>query len=271
MNAVNQPRPSALATLARSTAEPARTAPAVVDQSVIIPVYNESDRLAATLAEVRAHLNGAGGAWELIVVDDGSRDDSAAIAARFAAGEPRIRLLRTPRNRGKGHAVRHGVLASRGRRVLYCDADLATPIGEMDRLHAKLDAGFAGAIGSRVGPHADIRRRQPLPRVLLGRLGNRLIRLAAVPGIGDTQCGFKLFDGDKARRAFTLTRVDGWAFDVEVLYLFARGDWPVAEVPVRWSHRAGSKVRMRDYPATLAELLRMRWRHRGAPPRVRQQ
>lgn len=256
MNPAIEPHPAGTAILPTTTAAPP------VDLSVIIPVYNERHRLAATLAEVLAHLRCRVADWELLVVDDGSTDDSAAIAARFAAGEPRLRLLSGTANRGKGHAVRRGVLASRGRRVLYCDADLATPIAETDRLLAVLDHGNHAAIGSRATARAHIAVRQPLPRVLLGRLGNWLIRLLAVPGIRDTQCGFKAFDGALARRVFVDVGADGWAFDVEVLHLLAGDDHRVVEVPVHWSHRDGSKIRARDYPATLAELLRLRRRHR---------
>jgi dolichyl-phosphate beta-glucosyltransferase len=193
----------------------------------------------------------------MIVVDDGSTDRTAAIAAA-AAAEPRVRLLRAPVNRGKGHAVRIGNQASRGRRVLFCDADAATPIEELGRLQERLDEGYAAAIGSRAHPGARIEARQHLLRELLGKAGNQLIRAMVVPGIRDSQCGFKLFDGDKARTAFGLARTDGWGFDVEILRFFHARGWPVAEVPVRWAHQPGSKVGPFDYPRVLAEVLRIR-------------
>ncbi|MEV8474023.1 dolichyl-phosphate beta-glucosyltransferase [Streptomyces sp. NPDC051173] len=234
---------------------------AVVDLTVIVPAYDEEDRLGPTLEAIRAHLTAEDTAtWELIVVDDGSTDATAGITEAAAATEPRIRLLRTPENRGKGHAVRTGVLASRGRRVLITDADLATPIEELGLLGRSLDAGATAAVGSRALPGSRIAVRQHAVRELMGRAGSRLIRAAAVPGIRDTQCGFKLFDGDKARTAFASSRLDGWSYDVELLRFFHQRGWEVDEVPVRWSHQPGSKIRPSAYPTVLADLVRLRWR-----------
>ncbi|NJQ03586.1 dolichyl-phosphate beta-glucosyltransferase [Streptomyces zingiberis] len=242
-----------------------------VELSVVIPAYNEEARLRDGVAEVCRYLRAGGDRWErweVIVVDDGSTDTTAALAARAAADEPRVRLIRTGVNRGKGHAVRRGVLASRGRRVLFCDADGATPIEELARLADRLDEGYAAAIGSRAGPAARIEVRQHPVRELLGKAGNRLIQVLAVPGVRDTQCGFKLFDGDKARAAFALARTDGWGFDVEILRHFRARGWPVAEVPVRWAHRAGSKVGPLDYARVVAEVVAVRIRTTGRAPGV---
>ncbi|MFD3917724.1 glycosyltransferase [Streptomyces sp. NPDC058595] len=260
-----------------------------VKLTVVVPAYNEERRLRPTLDAICAHLRAdpeRWGEWELIVVDDGSTDGTAAIAARAASDEPRIHVLTSDENRGKGYALRQGVLASYGRRVLVTDADLATPIEELDTLdallapdggapddefsrgtddessHGTYDAVPAAAIGSRALPDSRIGVRQRPLREWLGRLGNRLIRLVAVRGIRDTQCGFKLFDGDKARAAFAASRLDGWGIDVEILRHFRRAGWPVAEVPVRWSHQTGSKVRPADYGRVLLELLRLRTRTR---------
>lgn len=230
------------------------------DLSVVVPAYNEERRLGPTLDAIRDHLHGSALSWELIVVDDGSEDGTAEVA-REAAADPRIRLLAADRNRGKGHALRLGVAASRGARVLLTDADLATPVAELDRLAKELDgAQAAAAIGSRAHPEADIAVHQGRVREWLGRMGNRLIRAVAVPGIHDTQCGFKLFDGDKARAAFADARLDGWGIDVEILQYFRRHGWPVAEVPVRWSHQEGSKVGPADYGRVLLELVRLKAR-----------
>ncbi|MFG2194915.1 dolichyl-phosphate beta-glucosyltransferase [Streptomyces sp. NPDC048639] len=236
----------------------AEPATAVIDVTVVIPAYNEEQRLRPGIDEVCGYLRTTVRRWELIVVDDGSTDGTAAVAAEAADAEPRIRLLRAPVNRGKGHAVRIGMRASRGRRVLFCDADGATPIEELALLHDRLDEGYAVAIGSRARPGARIEARQHVLRELLGKAGNRLIQAVAVPGIRDTQCGFKLFDGDKARTAFALARTDGWGFDVEILRMFHANGWPIAEVPVRWSHRPGSKVGPFDYAKVLAEVIRVR-------------
>ncbi|MEU9009524.1 dolichyl-phosphate beta-glucosyltransferase [Streptomyces sp. NPDC048479] len=235
-----------------------------VDLSVVVPAYNEEGRLRPTLDAICAHLRaepGRWGNWELIVVDDGSCDATAKIAQEAAAEEQRIHLVSSDGNRGKGSALRLGVLASYGRRVLITDADLATPIEELDRLDKQLAAeDSAAAIGSRAHPDSRIEVHQRRMREWLGRMGNRLIRAVAVSGIHDTQCGFKLFDGDKARAAFADSRLDGWGIDVEILRFFRRQGWPVTEVPVRWSHQAGSKVRPLDYGRVLLELLRLRAR-----------
>ncbi|MEV0121172.1 dolichyl-phosphate beta-glucosyltransferase [Streptomyces sp. NPDC050703] len=241
-----------------------------VDLTVVIPAYNEEQRLGPTLDAVRDHLEKTyRGEWELIVVDDGSTDRTAEIAAAAAAADPRVQLLSGDRNRGKGHALREGVLASYGRRVLVTDADLAAPIDELDRLDKALADGHTAAIGSRARPGATIGAHQHRLRELLGRSGNFLIRSVAVPGIRDTQCGFKLFDGDRAREAFAASRLSGWGIDVEILEYFRRAGWPVAEVPVRWSHQEGSKVRPLDYVRVLAELTALKARAiRGADIRA---
>ncbi|MFE9998888.1 dolichyl-phosphate beta-glucosyltransferase [Streptomyces avermitilis] len=228
-----------------------------IDLSVVVPAYNEEQRLGPTLDAIADHLReneNRWGEWELIVVDDGSTDGTRDVVAAAKARDTRVQLVTSPRNRGKGHALRLGVLASYGRRVLVTDADLAAPIDELEQLDKALTDGHAAAIGSRATAGATIERRQHRMRELLGRAGNLLIRRIAVPGIRDTQCGFKLFDGDRAREAFAASRLNGWGIDVEVLQHFRRSGWPVAEVPVRWAHQSGSKVRPADYGRVLAEL-----------------
>ncbi|WP_171168416.1 dolichyl-phosphate beta-glucosyltransferase [Streptomyces sp. I05A-00742] len=232
-----------------------------VDLSVVVPAYNEEDRLAPSLKAIRTHLETLEAVtWELIVVDDGSTDGTADVIRTAAAEEPRVRPLGSPANRGKGHAVRTGVLASRGRRVLVTDADLATPMEELALLARRLDGGAAAAVGSRALPGSRIGTPQHPVREALGRAGAGLIRAVAVPGVRDTQCGFKLFDGERVREAFAAARLNGWAFDIEVLCFFRRHGWEIAEVPVRWDHRPGSKLRPLAYAAVLGDLLRLRAR-----------
>ncbi|MER7759986.1 dolichyl-phosphate beta-glucosyltransferase [Streptomyces sp. NPDC097619] len=290
-----------------------------MELSVVVPAYDEEERIGPTLEAVRAYLDGhvgtGPGDWELIVADDGSADRTAELVAAAAVVEPRIKLVSSEVNRGKGDALRRGVLASSGRRVLLMDADLATPVEELERLEKAFvedgggsaggfgpvdsrvgpvgspvgpvgspvgsggavasparsgasvgaplvagalgEPGVAAAIGSRAHPESEISRHQGRLRELLGRAGNRLIRAVAVPGIRDTQCGFKLFEGDRARAAFAASRLDGWGIDVEILRYFRQRKWPVAEVPVRWSHQEGSKVRPGDYLRVLGELVRL--------------
>lgn len=228
-----------------------------VELTVVVPAYNEERRLGPTLDAIVAHLgedDGRFGDWELIVVDDGSTDATADVVAAVTARDPRVRFVASPSNRGKGHALRLGVAASRGRRVLVTDADLAAPIEELEHLDKALADGRAAAIGSRATAGATIETHQHRLREFLGRAGNFLIRRVAVPGIRDTQCGFKLFDGDRAREAFAASRLNGWGIDVEILQHFRRSGWAVAEVPVRWAHQSGSKVRPLDYGRVLAEL-----------------
>ncbi|MFC9694053.1 dolichyl-phosphate beta-glucosyltransferase [Kribbella sp. NPDC056951] len=235
-----------------------------VQLSVVIPAYNEEQRLPQTLKAVTAYLAATCEDWEVLVVDDGSADATARSVQ--AAGDERVQLIRWPVNRGKGHAVRVGILASRGARVLMCDADNATPIEQLHVLQAALDRGASAAIGSRALPESELEVRQSAFRETCGRIGNALIQAFAVPGIQDTQCGFKLYDGPRARLVFQLARIDGWCSDAEVLHLFHRLGLEVAEVPVRWFDRDGSKLRPSGYLSGLAELARIRRYHHALPP-----
>jgi dolichyl-phosphate beta-glucosyltransferase len=200
----------------------------------------------------------------VLLVDDGSRDDTPELArsSAQAAGLP-LAVMAHPANRGKGAALRTGVAATRGDVVLLSDVDLSTPLSEFEKLLLRL-ATHPIAIGSRAIDVGLVRRRQPWHRVLLGRAGNRIIRALAVPGIGDTQCGFKLFQGDVARELFAAATIDRFAYDVEILHLARRRGIPIAEVPVLWFNSPESKVRvLRDSVQTLADVFRIRWVHRG--------
>lgn len=257
-----------LATVTRFNPQPRTPAGRVVDLSVVIPAYNEQARLGPTLDRVHEYLSGRRLTWELIVVDDGSADHTADLVRAAAADEPRIKLVRYPHNRGKGFAVREGVRAAVGERILICDADLSAPIEELERLWT-MSPGAIGAIGSRSDP-TRIGVHQRRVRELLGKLGNRVIRTVARLEVADSQCGFKLFEGSSARALFALATVDRWAFDVEILHLCARFGWRVDEVPVRWSHVHGSKLRPSAYLQSLGEVARLRLRHRRVTrPNVR--
>ncbi len=248
---------------AHADVEPSTVLPGVVDISVVMPAFNEQRRIGPSIEAVSSFLGRSGRTWEMIVVDDGSSDLTVAVADALVARESRIRIIRLDRNSGKGHAVRVGVLASLGDEVLICDADLSTPIEEVDQLRA-LRPDAVVAIGSRARPTSRIEIHQSWVRRVLGRLGNRYIRAVAVPGIADTQCGFKLFAGPAARALFSMTRLNGWGIDVELLHLCTKFGWPVAEVPVRWSHSTGSKLRPTAYLHVLAEVAMVRVVHRRA-------
>ncbi|MCU0693323.1 MAG: glycosyltransferase family 2 protein [Polyangiaceae bacterium] len=229
--------------------------------SVVIPAFNEEARLEPTLRRVVQHLVQSGLDHEVIVVDDGSTDETAALTRRVAADCQVIRLIELGENRGKGAAVRAGVLAARGREILFSDADMATPIEELAKLRAALAAGNDIAIGSRAVRGADIRVRQHRARELMGRTFNLLVQILALRGIRDTQCGFKLFPQAVARDLFARATVDGFAFDVELLVL-AKRRYRVAEVPVAWSHVEESKVSPgADAARMLVDLVRLRLRH----------
>ncbi len=238
--------------------------------SLIIPAYNEGTRLGATLRMVTDYLGSQTYRWELLVVDDGSDDETLPLARAFAADHASlpVRVIGNP-HRGKAYAVRTGVLAARGKVVGFTDADLATPI---DTLAAAIDRFAAGAdvvIGSREGPGA-VRRDEPAYRHLMGRVFNGLVQIIALPGIQDTQCGFKFMRGPVARKLFAVTHLydeqsaapQGPAvtgFDVELLYLARRHGYRIAEVAVVWQYVSESKVNpLRDTLRNLRDLLLVR-------------
>lgn len=235
--------------------------------SLVVPAYNEARRIEACVRAVAEWTRSRPGGreWEVILVDDGSTDDTAPRARRIAAlMEMDLRIVSYRDNRGKGAAIRAGALASTGDPLLVSDADLSTPLSEWSKLAEKLPT-HPVAIGSRAIRQELVRRPQALHRVLLGKAGNRLIQLLAVPGIHDTQCGFKLFRGDVARELFREARVDRFAWDVEILYLARRRGIAIAEVPVLWFNSPESKVRVvRDALQTLWDVSRIRWMHRNA-------
>jgi dolichyl-phosphate beta-glucosyltransferase len=244
----------------RSIATEERAVTSEFRLSVVIPAYNEESRLPATLERIAEHLAGRRDLLpaELVVVDDGSTDATARIAENFAAPAGlSLRVVRLGRNRGKGAAVRAGLAASSGAWVLISDADLATPVEELGAL---LASGAALAVGSRGVKRELILRRQPLPRDTLGRLFNLGLRVLGLTRLHDTQCGFKLLEGELARRLAGELRLDGFAFDVELLARARRHGATVTEVPVRWYHMESSRVRpLRHGLQMLRDAVRIRW------------
>lgn len=229
-----------------------------MDLSVIIPAYNEALRLGPTLERVVEYLQRRGLRYEVLVVDDGSTDGTAKVAESFA--EDGVRLLRQDVNRGKGAVLRDGVLASRGREVLLVDADLSTPIEDLEKLQPRL-AEAPVVLGSRSVEGSDITQRQPLYREMMGRTFNLIIRMLGVRGLRDTQCGFKLLAGDVARQLFAELTIERFAYDVELVWLARRHGYQVAEVGVRWSDSPSSRVDpLSDSLRMLWDVLALRWR-----------
>lgn len=224
--------------------------------SIVIPAYNEEPRLAATLERISEYLASQAPPFaEILVVDDGSRDCTAQVAARF----PGVRVLRNPGNRGKGYSVRHGMLEARGEWTMFTDADLSTPVEELEKLWAAAREGAAVAIGSRALDRSLIGVHQPYLRETSGRLFNLFMRMVTGLPFHDTQCGFKLFRSCAARKIFARQSLDGFGFDVEVLFIARRLGYPVAEVPVRWNDVAGTKVSLARGMQAFLDPLRIRW------------
>lgn len=245
----------------RPLAPDRRAHPAAVSRSlsVVIPAFNEESRLPRTLRDMDAYLRGSGYDAELIVVDDGSLDRTRSVAESLRSDIPYLRVLGYRPNRGKGFAVRTGVLAATRGAVLFSDADQSTPIAEVSRFWPWLDQGYGAVIASRAVAGSDILVPQPIHRRVLGRIFRELVSALAVRRLRDTQCGFKLFRADAARAVFRDLRTPGFAFDVEALLRTLRLGYSVAEVGVRWSDSRESKVRgFRDGTRMLVELLRMR-------------
>jgi dolichyl-phosphate beta-glucosyltransferase len=228
--------------------------------SIIIPAYNESARIVATLERVLAHT--AERAWdaEIIVVNDCSRDNTADIVRSYMGKNPRLRMLENPGNRGKGYGVRNGMLHANGEILLFSDADLSSPIEEADKLFAAITQGADIAIGSRWLRTELQTQRQPLPRQIVGRVFNMLLRLTLGLNFKDTQCGFKAFTRRAARAIFPQQQIERWGFDPELLFLARRFRFKVVEVPVAWAHREGTQINpLRDGAKMFLEMLQVRW------------
>ncbi|HVW83413.1 MAG TPA: dolichyl-phosphate beta-glucosyltransferase [Bryobacteraceae bacterium] len=228
--------------------------------SIIVPAYNEQARLPDTLRRIEEYFSAADWAFhEILVVDDGSKDGTLAAARSFAAQNPNIRVLQNPGNRGKGYSVRHGMLEARGDWSLFSDADLSTPIEELDKLWCTVaKTGAPIAIGSRALDRSLIGVHQPGFRETAGKFFNVVMRLATGLPIADTQCGFKLFRGDVGREVFSRQKLERFGFDVEVLYIARKRGYRIQEVPVRWNHAEGSKVGMFTGLHAFAELAQVR-------------
>jgi glycosyltransferase involved in cell wall biosynthesis len=237
--------------------------------SVVVPAYNEERRLPQTLETIVDYLNRQAYASELIVVDDGSSDRTAQVVETFVASHPRVKLIRND-HRGKGYAVRTGMLAARGHIVLFSDADLSTPIEEIGEMLPWFERGYGIVIGSREGKGAR-RIQEPFYRHIMGRVFNMIVRLLTVRGIDDTQCGFKAFRDDVAKDVFTRMKLYGenakkitdamvTGFDVEVLFIAQKAGVKIKEVPVEWQYGTETKVNpLKDSWRNFRDVAMVRW------------
>lgn len=227
--------------------------------AVIIPAYNEQERIGPTLDRMEEYLSGQEYSWRVVVVSDGSKDSTVSICQAKSKQNPNFSVVDNQINQGKGGVVRQGMLTIEAEFLLFSDADLAAPIEEIEKLWPAMDSGADIAIGSRPLKESRLEVRQPFYREMLGRAFNMAVQLMAVRGIKDTQCGFKLFRMGVARDVFSRSKIDGFGFDFEVLMIARDLGYRIDEIPIRWSHQEGSKVvLMRDGPRMLRELVKLR-------------
>ena len=232
--------------------------------SVVIPMYNEAGRLAKSAPELAGYFKKQPYSYEFVIVDDGSSDGTAALARELFGPGDHVRVVESRPNRGKGHAVKVGMLAARGKIRLFCDADLSTPPDEIERFWPWLEQGYKVVIGSRKMSGAKITRHQPVWRENLGKVFTWLTNQIATKDISDVTCGFKCFTHDAARQLFSRSVIDDWSFDAEVLFLAQRFRYRIKEVPVTWHDTPGTKVRLwQDALRSLRGLMKIRvnaWR-----------
>ena len=227
--------------------------------SIIIPAFNEEQRLPKTLARLHEYLDSAGEEYEVIVVDDGSSDSTRDLVNQTAEAWPKLKLVSYGRNQGKGYAVKQGMLAAVGEHRILSDADLSAPIEEMVKLRAKLYQNCQVAIGSRGLRDSQITTHQDIRRELMGKTFNFFFQLLAIRGIHDSQCGFKAFTAEAAQKCFGPLRTKGFGFDAEVLLRARKAGYKVAEVPIRWGHVEQSRVsKVRDSARMLWDLIWLR-------------
>jgi len=226
--------------------------------SIIIPAYNEAKRLPPTLVDVDKYLKEVDFPAEVIVVDSSSTDGTPDLVLRFSHIMKNLELLRVE-NRGKGYAVKRGMMEARGDFRLFMDADNATTARQFEKMLPYLKSGYEVVIGSRDIPGAKLVPPQPWFRRVLGDIGNLIIQVLLLPGIWDTQCGFKCFSEEAARKIFKLSRIEKWGFDVEVLALAKKLGYKIKEVPVVWVNDPHSKVKATAYLTTLLDVLKIRW------------
>jgi len=230
--------------------------------SVIIPAYNEQERLENTLESMIRYLEGKKYSYEIIIVNDGSTDGTGEIAQKYSQIRKNIRILTNDTKKGKGYSVKRGMLDGDGKYLLFSDSDMSTPIEEEEKLIGWLGQGYDIAIGSRSMKESRIIVHQAWHREMMGKIFNKFVRLITVRGLIDTQCGFKVFRRECAKKLFGMQKLDGFAFDVEILFLAKKHDYKIKEVPVQWRNSPHTKVNaLRDPLNMMIELVKIRLIH----------
>ncbi len=230
--------------------------------SLVIPAFNEEEILLDTLEKVHSYLEMQSYTAEIIPIDDGSSDRTSAVAEEFARTHPSCRPLRNSGNRGKGYTVRRGIREARGEIVLFTDADLSTPIDQVDRLLARFSEGYDVVIGSRDLPDSDIRVHQPWYRETMGKIFNRIVRMVVLGGYADTQCGFKAFRRARLGPLVNLLRIDTYSFDVEILFLSRLHGLRIKEEPIVWVNHPDTRVNaLTDSTRMFIDLFLIRYYH----------
>lgn len=232
--------------------------------SLVIPAYREAGRIGATVTRVCAYLDAQPYDWEVLVVIDGDSGGAAAEARAAAGDRANVRVLTNAANRGKGYSVRRGFAEATGDRLAFIDADLSLPVEGLAPMMAQFDAGADVVIASRQAPGARVEGAPPALRAVMSRVFNLVVQAVALPGLSDTQCGFKGFTAAAARQIFASHRSDRFGFDVEALFLARQHGFRIVEMPVTCRYHAGSSVhRLGDVMSMLGDVLAVRWRHRG--------
>ncbi len=227
--------------------------------SIIIPAYNEAERIPQTLLDMDKRLAVAPYTYEILVVNDGSTDNTATVVRNIAKVVKNLKLVDATENRGKGGTVRQGMLLASGQIRLFTDADNSTSIDQFDQMIPFFKEGYGVVIGSRTEPGAKLDPPEPIYKQIPGKLGNLFIQMLLLPGIRDTQCGFKAFTEEVAKRIFELSRIGGWGFDVEILALAKKMGYRIREVPVHWVNDTRSHVNATAYLKVLWETVTIRW------------
>jgi dolichyl-phosphate beta-glucosyltransferase len=226
--------------------------------SVVIPAYNEAERLPRTLLAIDAYLSGRDYTYEIIVADDGSKDATSDIVERMRKTVKHLKLLRFEANRGKGAVVRDGMLSAEGKYRVFTDADNSTSIDQFENMRPLFEEGAGVVIGSRAHKESRLDPAEPWYRQVPGKMGNLFIQLLVLPGLWDTQCGFKGFTAEAAERVFRLTRIAGWGFDIEALAVAKRLGYGIKEIPVHWINDTASHVKASAYLKVLIETVKIR-------------